>query len=122
MINKIDFYAPVRDPHTGELLGYLVDTVNTSFLKSYLDSITLGETGFCFLLDTKGYYIYHPDSEPVGTMIGSDKLSRVLSDYTDGKMEVNGSFTYYFEDTNLPGYCIDRRLNWVYLYARIWQR
>lgn len=114
LINKIDFYAPVRDPHTGELLGYLVDTVNTSFLKSYLDSITLGETGFCFLLDTKGYYIYHPDSEPVGTMIGSDKLSRVLSDYTDGKMEVNGSFAYYFEDTNLSlGYCIVPELNWV---------
>ena len=114
LINIFEFYVPVKDPVSEELLGYLADTVNASYLKAYLDSITIGETGFCFLLDNKGYYIYHPDSELVGTILKSDKLSGISTDYINGSLQAGGSFTYYFEDKNLAiGYCIVPELNWV---------
>jgi len=112
--NKFDIFAPVTDPDNGEILGYISSTISTSYLNDYLESIRIGKSGFCFLLDSDGHYIYHPDSDLIGSLVNSEKLSDIYSDYINGHMEKNGSFTYYFDNTNLAiGYNIVPETDWV---------
>lgn len=109
-----DIYAPVKEPGTNEILGYIASTINTSYINTYLESITIGETGYCFLLDSKGCYIYHPDSELIGSNIESEKLGSISAEYMNGNIPAIGSFTYYFDSTYLTiGYSIIPGTNWV---------
>lgn len=91
LLYKFDILAPVIDPDTDEILGYLISTVNTSCLKDCLENITVGESGFCFLLDNTGHYIYHPESELIGTTVDSEQLSSIVDSYKNGLTTENGS-------------------------------
>lgn len=114
LVYKFDIFAPVIDPYTEEILGYLISTVNSSCLKEYLDDITVGDSGFCFLLDNNGHYIYHPDSDLIGSTVESEQLRSISHDYLQGLKPDNGSFTTYFDNTNLAiGYGIVPQTNWV---------
>lgn len=114
LLYKFDILAPVIDPDTDEILGYLISTVNTSCLKDCLENITVGESGFCFLLDNTGHYIYHPESELIGTTVNSEQLSSIVDSYTNGLTTENGSLLIYFENTNLAvGYSIVPETNWI---------
>ena len=114
LLYKFDIYAPVKDPDTDEILGYLISTVNTSCLKDCLENIRVGESGFCFLLDNTGRYIYHPKAELIGTAVDSEQLSSILSSYMNGQATENGSLLIYFDNTNLAvGYSIVPVTNWI---------
>lgn len=114
LIYKFDICAPVIEPVTGDILGYIISTIKASYLKDFLDSITIGETGFCFLLDNNGRYIYHPNSELIGTMIKSKKLSTLSADYIKNNIPASGSFTYFYENSNQAmSYSIIPGLGWV---------
>jgi len=114
LLYKFDILAPVIDPDTDEILGYLISTVNTSCLKDCLENITVGESGFCFLLDNTGHYIYHPESELIGTTVDSEQLSSIVDSYKNGLTTENGSLLIYFENTNLAvGYSIVPETNWI---------
>lgn len=114
ILYRFDIFAPVTDPESLRILGYLRSTVNASCLRECLESITVGKSGFCFLLDNNGRYIYHPDPELIGSTISSEKLASVSADFTKGLQANNGSFIYYFEGTNLAiGYSVLPDTSWV---------
>lgn len=114
LVYKFDIYAPVIDPDTDEILGYLTSTVNTSCLRDCLEDIAVGESGFCFLLDNNGRYIYHPNPELIGTIVESEQLSNISATYMQGTTPENGSFLIHFDNTYLAvGYNIVPKTNWV---------
>lgn len=106
--------TPIIDHGTGVILGYIINTVGASYFSNFLSSITYGETGFCFLLDDHGNIIYHPDESCIGTVINSEKLSGISSDFRKGLLADSGSFEYFYENTKQT-YCysILPGLNWV---------
>lgn len=106
--------TPIIDHGTGVILGYIINTVGASYFSNFLSSITYGETGFCFLLDDHGNIIYHPDESCIGTVINSEKLSGISSDFRKGLLADSGSFEYFYENTKQTyGYSILPGLNWV---------
>ncbi len=112
----IEIGAPITDPVSGYVCGYVISTMNTAYFQNYLSTLTIGETGYCMLLDKDGKVIYHPKTSYVGTNLQSEKLSSLVTDYNKGLISNNDSFEYYYEHTNqLYGYTILPDLNWVLL-------
>ncbi|HWT75823.1 MAG TPA: EAL domain-containing protein [Mobilitalea sp.] len=115
-IYTLDIGSPVLDPVNGDVLGYVVSTIGTSYFNDYLSSIIIGDTGFGILLNNDGRIIYHPSMDLIGTTINSEKLSQLVNNYNKGMIDQDGSFVYSFENTNqVYGYSILPELNWVLL-------
>lgn len=115
-IYTIDIGCPVLDPDSGDILGYVISTIDTSYFNELLSSITIGKSGYAILLDSDGKIIYHPDSGRIGTTIDSEKLSQLVIEYNKGNIEQNGYFGYFYENTNQTcGYQVLPELNWVLL-------
>ena len=112
----IDIGSPIMDSVSGEILGYIISTMKATYFSSFLDSVTIGDSGFGILLDGKGNIIYHPNSDLIGTKINSDKLSRIADDYNKGLAPESGAFEFFYENTNQSyGYSVLPGLNWVLL-------
>ena len=112
----LDIGAPILDPSSDMVLGYIVSTINTDYFRNFLNSLIIDDTGFAILLDNDGNIIYHPNSPLIGTKINSNRLSGIVKDYNNGLIEKSGSFQYTYENTNqVYGYCILPSLNWVLL-------
>ncbi len=109
----LEIGAPIIDSE-GNILGYVISTIHSNYFKSYLNSITIGESGYCILLDKEGTVIYHRDSTLVGKKINSEKLSSLVDNYNTGAIMSSGTFEYFYENTNqVYGYSILPKLNWV---------
>ncbi|HHV10560.1 MAG TPA: EAL domain-containing protein [Clostridiales bacterium] len=116
LIHTLDIGAPVLDPGSGMVLGYIVSTISTDYFKNFLSSLTIDETGFAILLDKEGTILYHPDGTLTGTNINSGRLAGLVADYNNGLIEQSGSFQYSYEDTEqVYGYSILPDLNWILL-------
>jgi diguanylate cyclase (GGDEF)-like protein len=116
MIYTLDIGSPILDSDTGEVLGYVISTVDTSYFNKLLSSITIGESGYAILLDHSGKIIYHADSSKIGTTIDSYKLSQLTQEYNRGNLASSGSFEYFYENTNQTyGYSVLPDLNWILL-------
>ncbi len=115
-IYSMEIGSPILDSHTGQIYGYIISTINISYFEKYLNSITIGDSGFCILLDGSGKVIYHPDASRIGAPIGSEKLSSLVNAYNRGGLTSDGSFEYSNEGVDqIYGYSILPELNWVLL-------
>lgn len=115
-VYTLDIGCPILDPTSGEIIGYVISTIDTSYFDELLSLITIGESGFAILLDSNGTIIYHKDSQMIGTNIDSEKLSQLVVEYNKGNVEESGYFEYFYENTNLNcGYKVIPELNWVML-------
>lgn len=113
----IEIGSPIYESSdSDDIIGYLISSIRLSLFKDYLDSIVIGDTGHCILLDQKGMIIYHPDQTIIGKPINSDRLSGIVNDYNKGLITTSGTFEYYFENSKqVYGYSIVPELNWVLL-------
>ncbi len=116
LLHTIEIGAPIIDDGSGQIRGYVTSTINLSYFEKYLNSITIGNSGFCVLLDKAGEVIYHPNASLIGSKIDSEKLSSLVFSYNKGAIMSNGTFEYFYENTNqVYGYSILPELNWVLL-------
>ncbi|MCK8487973.1 sensor histidine kinase [Paenibacillus sp. MBLB2552] len=53
-------------PSTLEPIGMLVIDVNYKRFQEIADLVTIGQTGYMFILDSQGHYVYHPDLSLLG--------------------------------------------------------
>jgi diguanylate cyclase (GGDEF)-like protein len=115
-VYSIEIGSPIVDSSSGDVLGYVVSTIGSSYFEDFLKTISFGKTGFSILLDNDGTVIYHPKSDYIGKTIESDKLTQLVTYYNKGKIAQSGSFKYYYENADqIYGYCILPGLNWVLL-------
>ena len=116
VIYSVEIGAPIIDSENGTIQGYIISTINAAYFKKYLSSITIGDSGFCILLDKEGSVIYHPNTSLIGSEHNSLKLSTLVDQYNTGSIMSNGTFEYFYENTNqIYGYSILPGLNWVLL-------
>ncbi len=57
----ITLSVPIRNKK-GDITGVLLADYNGFLLNKYIDGITMGKTGYCYILDKNGTAIAHPDT------------------------------------------------------------
>lgn len=91
----------------GKLIGVVGVDINLSMLSSFVNSATLGESGYVALLDSQGIVLSHPNIEILGSNL-SDKpfVQQVLSEKT-------GFISYEFEGVNkFASFKLNEKMNW----------
>ncbi|PXV85675.1 methyl-accepting chemotaxis protein [Lachnotalea glycerini] len=82
---------------SGKVIGVLATSMNIDYIKSVLQEIKVEESGYAFLLDENGNFIYHPNSELINTSMteaGVLELNEAWPDMQAGKEGV----VYYTYD------------------------
>jgi len=92
-------------PQTLEPFGLLLIDVNYRRLEEVTRKVQLGDSGFLFILDERGRYVYHPQSDRIGTPVGDDILRLMRN-------ESAGSFVTGEEQKSLLTYSFSPDLNW----------
>lgn len=114
--HTIEIASPILNKETGDIVGYIVSTVSTSYFNDILTSIAVGKTGFGILIDKTGTIIYHPNPTVIGANINSENLSQIATNYQSGSIEKSGKFELDLNHSKqVYGYCILPELNWVLL-------
>ncbi|HKM00247.1 MAG TPA: EAL domain-containing protein [Mobilitalea sp.] len=118
IIYALEIGSPIYDTDfgTGNIIGYIVSTLNLSYFDNFLELISIGETGYGILIDQEGTIIYHPETSQIATHINSKKVSGILRDYSAGLVPSSGTINYNYNGNKLTsGYCIISDLNWMLL-------
>lgn len=76
----------VNDPKTGELLGVVCIDMKIEIIQGIIEKLTLGKSGFVFVMDEYGEVVYSPINETVYRI----KSSWLRSDNKDFKYNING--------------------------------
>ncbi|MFB9326324.1 sensor histidine kinase [Paenibacillus aurantiacus] len=64
-------------PNTLEPIGMLVIDVNYKRFQEIADLVTIGKTGYMFILDSQSHYVYHPDLTQLGSRAQLDGLDQI---------------------------------------------
>lgn len=72
----------------GKVIGVLATSMDMDYIKEILQEIKIGKSGYAFLIDDKGNFVYHPDEKLMNTNItevGVKELTDALPDMLAGK-------------------------------------
>ncbi|MBF0408065.1 MAG: Cache 3/Cache 2 fusion domain-containing protein [Candidatus Riflebacteria bacterium] len=99
----ITMYSPIKDQN-GQIAGMLyvgTKEQDSRELREVLSTMVIGRTGHPFILDSKGNYVFHPESEKIGKNVLKDDniqaFSKVLENKSPDKVD---SISYNFSGKN----------------------
>lgn len=76
---------------SGKRAGILAVEVSLEKLSEFISTIKVGQTGYAFVLDRNGHYVYHPDNKPE-----QDIFSLQGGKFAEsGKLYLNGTIQFY---------------------------
>lgn len=101
----ISIVRRIVNPYTLEPFGMLIIDVNYKRLQDVTRKVTIGETGFLFVLDDLGHYIYHPDFSLIGN-------KAEIVDYEFMLDSPNGSLITTSDQKNFLTYSFSSMLDW----------
>lgn len=81
----------------GAIIGVMATTMNMDYIKVLLEDISVEESGYAFLLDQSGNFIYHPKSELISTNLvdlNIPEMTAALPDMMEGN---SGEVEYRFD-------------------------
>ncbi|MGM0881398.1 MAG: sensor histidine kinase [Bacillota bacterium] len=64
-------------PSTLEPIGMLVIDINYKRFQEIADLVTIGKTGYMFVLDSQGHYVYHPVMSQLGSQAQLDGMNEM---------------------------------------------
>lgn len=59
----ISIIAPIQQRITNEVIGFIVIDLDDSIIEQFCDNVTIGKTGFFYVLDPQGVPIFKPSSD-----------------------------------------------------------
>lgn len=91
----------------GKLIGVVGVDINLNMLSSFVNSTSLGESGYVALLDSQGIVLSHPKAELLGSNLGDKPfIKQVLAEKT-------GFISYEFEGVNkFASFKLNEKMNW----------
>lgn len=95
----------IVSPQTLEPFGLLLIDVNYSRLEDTAKNVQLGETGYLYILDERGHYVYHPAHDMIGMQINEEDFAAIVE-------QPAGSFISTSDRRNLLTYRYSSTLNW----------
>lgn len=80
--------VPIKDPATGQFLGYVGSPLQASSMAVFLKDINLNETksSFAYLVDETGNYIYYPQTEKIGKPVDTKEIKAVVERIKKGEV------------------------------------
>ncbi len=99
----ISLVRRLYNPYTLKPIGILVIDINFKRFREISSMVTLSENGCFFILDNKGHYVYHPDSQKLGTKVEYKQLLELGSNEIGSLIIENGQkeFVSYSLSSNL---------------------
>jgi len=81
----ISIFKRIVNPQTLKPFGMLIIDVNYKRLQDVAYKVQPGETGYLFMLDEQGYYVYHPDYKKIGQKGNEDDV-QAMQEKTSGSI------------------------------------
>lgn len=95
----------IVSPQTLEPFGLLLIDVNYRRLEDTAKSVQLGESGYLYILDERGHYVYHPNRSMIGFQANYDEFSVM-------QQQATGSFISQSEHKHLLTHRSSPLFNW----------
>jgi two-component system, sensor histidine kinase YesM len=93
-------------PKTLKPIGYIVMDVNFKRFKEIASQVNIGHSGFMYIVDSRGNYVYNPDFSQLGKKASLQNIKEIL--YGE-----SGSFVTSGEDNDLLTYNHSGFLGWT---------
>ncbi len=94
--NRVEVVSvPIKE--NGKVAGAIAVSMNIEYITSALKEIQVGKSGYAYLIDGQGNFIYHPKKELLGTNItdvGIPVLTKTSEDMKAGK---SGGVSYSYD-------------------------
>lgn len=100
----------IANPFSLQPFGMLVIDLNYQRLNDVARKITPGITGYLFIVDQHGNYVYHPDKEKIGTAYRQEYWERMNGG-------ASGSFVGSGNNADLITFSDSERTGWTYATA-----
>lgn len=108
-----------------KVVGVLIGRRDGQALSNITNDITYGKTGYCYMFNSKGVVVAHPDGEKVLNQFNpieeyeTDKSLKSLANaFETGIKEKRGNMTYHFNGKDImTGYAPVEGTDWVFSIA-----
>ena len=113
---QIIFGVPIYDDNK-RVLGVLSAGINGLWLSDNIDDITIGKTGYCYIVEPEGVCVAHKDKEFVTKMRNmvdeakTDASLKELADFVGYAIETEKNEVDYYNHQGLSYICSYNRLN-----------
>ncbi len=87
--------VPVKD--NGKVIGAIAVSMNIEYITSALKEIKVGNSGYAYLIDAQGNFIYHPKKELIGTNIVDVGIPALTKAYEEMKAGKSGRVSYHYD-------------------------
>lgn len=113
---EITIGSPVMEERTGNITGYVITTLNNTYLESFLDSVSAGNGSYSMILDQDGSYVYHTDRDPNEEAPADGTLRSLYERYDQTKVPRQGIVHCKVDNSDqVFAYFIMPGLKWVLL-------
>ncbi|MDG5785986.1 sensor histidine kinase [Evansella sp. AB-P1] len=96
----------IANPQTLQPFGMLIIDLNYQRLRDVARQITPGKSGYLFIVDQEGRYVYHPSTSKIGT-----EYTTEYQELMQG--ETSGSFLNSYKEPDLITYSQSSQLDWT---------
>ncbi len=124
MLSKVDdtkiivIATPVKSDD-GTILGVVCTSINNQIFTDFVGKITIGETGYGYLVDGDGFLVAHPLREKQGRQVENDAINEVVQNIKENRQMESAITTYtYRGDEKYVGFKVIPELNWILCIAQ----
>lgn len=110
------FIRPIIDPSTGDLKGYLGNSIFAENMIKYLDELKVNgaESSYAYLLDENGNYIYDPDTTKIGQPVEVEEIKNIVSMVQNEEQVDSSNINYTYEgQEKFAAYTVIPKTNWL---------
>ena len=90
--------VPVKE--NGKVVGAIAVSMNIEYITSALKEIKVGNSGYAYLIDDQGNFIYHPKQELIGTNIVDVGIPALTKAFEEMKVGKSGRVSYSYDGIN----------------------
>lgn len=119
IISKVDgraivtFAAPVKDEN-GQVISVMVNSVYVDYFSKYLNSIKINNSGYMYLVDSKGLVLSHPVKANIAKPSASEVIKAAVAKLNNGDKLSPSIGTYTYKGVEkIQSYDVIPDTNWI---------
>jgi diguanylate cyclase (GGDEF)-like protein/PAS domain S-box-containing protein len=103
----------------GRVMGILGNIIDIDYIKAFVGKVSIGKTGYAYLVDSEGNIIAHRDVERIGTKIENAEVKKVVEGLRSGENVQSGTGMYKYRGTRkYMAYGIVPGTKWMLVVAQ----
>lgn len=96
--------------------GAIIVSVNVSAFDKVMSDVRVADykTGYAYILDTDGNFIYHTDESLIGSKIDAEEINELLENIKNGELPESDIITYTYNNIKkYAGFKVNNENQWV---------